>query len=308
MSDYIHQPVLVNEVIEGLAIKKNGVYVDATFGRGGHLREVLRHLGEEGRVFALDKDLAAVEAAKLLKDERLSIKHGSFTLLQSWMEERGVCGDVDGILLDLGVSSPQLDDSERGFSFLKDGPLDMRMDVTQGTGAANWVNSASAKEIAEVLKIYGEEKFHRRMAAAIVEARAVTPIETTSQLADIVAKANPSWEKHKHPATRAFQAIRIFINNELNELKICLDQCLEVLAIGGRLAVISFHSLEDRIVKRFINKHVKGDVFPLGVPIRQDQLEVRLKSISKLIKPTLEEIKSNRRARSAVLRVVEKVA
>jgi 16S rRNA (cytosine1402-N4)-methyltransferase len=307
--ELVHKPILVAEVITGLAIKEDGVYVDATFGRGGHVREILRHLGPKGRLFALDKDPAAVTAAKMIQDDRLSIKQGSFTLLQSWMQELGVSGEVDGIVMDLGVASPQLDDPKRGFSFLRAGPLDMRMDPTQGTDAARWINSAPEEEIATVLKVYGEERFHRRIAAAIVQARTLAPINTTKQLADIAAKANPKWEKYKHPATRTFQAIRIFINNELEELKVCLEQCLEVLAVGGRLAVISFHSLEDRIVKRFMQKHIQGGEFPAEIPLKQEQLAIRFKRIGgAAIKATSAEIASNIRARSAVLRIVEKIA
>lgn len=303
-----HEPVLVTEVIKGLAIKEEGVYVDATFGRGGHVREILRYLGSKGRLFTLDKDPEAVIAAGTLNDKRIAVKPGSFTLMQSWMEQLGLSGEVDGILLDLGVSSPQIDDPVRGFSFLREGPLDMRMDPSTGTSAADWINSAPEEEIAKVLKEYGEERFAKRIARAIVQARVDSPINTTKQLADIAAKANPNWEQHKHPATRTFQAIRIFINNELEELKVCLEQCLAVLAIGGRLVVISFHSLEDRIVKRFIQKHVKGGDFPAELPIKQEQLAVRLKNIGKAIKAGKTEIVSNVRSRSAVLRVVEKIA
>jgi 16S rRNA (cytosine1402-N4)-methyltransferase len=304
----MHKPVLVAEVVAKLAIKKGGIYIDATFGRGGHALEILRLLGPKGRIFALDKDPEAVETARLIKDQRFKVRHGSFTELQKWMEELGLVGKVDGILLDLGVSSPQLDEPQRGFSFLREGPLDMRMDTSTGLDAASWLNMASEQEIAKVLKEYGEEKFYRRIAAAIVRAREFAPIETTLALANIVAKANPKWEKHKHPATRAFQAIRIFINNELQELQSCLQQCLEVLAVGGCLLTISFHSLEHRIIKNFIRKHTKGGDFPAELPIKQEQLAVRLKQINGAIKAQKEEVAANPRARSAVLRVMEKLS
>lgn len=303
-----HKPVLLAEVIANLAIKKEGVYIDATFGRGGHALEILRFLGPKGRVLALDKDPEAVQAARLIKEKRLSVRQGSFTELQKWMQELDLVGFVDGILLDLGVSSPQLDEPQRGFSFLRDGPLDMRMDPSKGQDAASWINSASEKEIAKVLREYGEEKFYQRIAAAIVHAREFAPIETTLALANIVAKANPKWEKHKHPATRTFQAIRIFINNELKELQTCLQQCLEVLAVGGRLLTISFHSLEHRIIKEFIAEHAKGGNFPAEIPIKEEQLAIRLKRINRPIKAKDEEIAANPRARSAVLRVMEKLS
>ncbi len=301
-----HKPILLSEVIEQLMIKEDGVYVDATFGRGGHVLEILRHLGLKGRVFAMDKDPEAIKAVKLIKDKRLRVKQGSFTTLLKWMKELNLIGKVDGVLFDLGVSSPQLEKPERGFSFLREGPLDMRMDPTCGQDAASWINSASYEEVAEVLRTYGEERFHKRIARAIVWARESTSIRTTKQLADIVAKANPKWERHKHPATRTFQAIRIFINNELQELRDCLTQCLEILGIGGRLLVISFHSLEDRIVKQFIQEQLSGGL-PSELPIKKEQLTVRLKRVGKAIKPKEREIAANPRARSAKLRVMEKI-
>ncbi len=306
--EFEHEPVMVQEVLEGLAIKQDGVYVDATFGRGGHVRAILQHLGPKGRIFTLDKDPEALKAVELLADERVVAKQGSFTMLQQWMSELGLTGKVQGILLDLGVSSPQLDDAARGFSFLREGPLDMRMDPSQPLDAATWINKAAEEDIANVLYEYGEERFSRRIAAAIVRARAEAPIETTTQLAKIATDANPRWEKHKHPATRTFQGIRIFINNELEELKICLEQCLEVLAIGGRLAAISFHSLEDRIVKRFIKKQVTGGDLPAELPLTTQQLNICFKRIGGAIKATAEEVKSNVRARSATLRIVEKLS
>jgi 16S rRNA (cytosine1402-N4)-methyltransferase len=303
-----HKPVLLAEVIANLAIKKEGVYVDATFGRGGHALEILRLLGPKGLVLALDKDPEAVQAARLIKDKRFRVRQGSFTELQKWMEQLDLVGKVDGILLDLGVSSPQLDEPQRGFSFLREGPLDMRMDPSQGQDAASWINTASEKEIAKVLKEYGEEKFYKRIAAAIVRAREFAPVETTLALANIVAKANPRWEKHKHPATRAFQAIRIFINNELKELQACLQQCFEVLAVGGRLLTISFHSLEHRVIKEFIREYTKGADFPPEIPIKKEQLTVRLRCINGVIRAKDKEIAANPRARSAALRVMEKLS
>jgi len=300
-----HKPVLLKEVIEQLAIQEDGVYVDATFGRGGHTKEILRHLGPKGRVYALDKDPEAIAAAKLIKDKRLDVKQGSFTGLFKWMQELNLVDKVNGILLDLGVSSPQLESPERGFSFLSEGPLDMRMDPSQKQDAASWINRASYEEIDKVLKTYGQERFHGRIATAIVCEREITPIKTTKQLSDVVTKANPKWEAHKHPATRTFQAIRIFINNELHELGNCLRQGLEVLGIGGRLLVISFHSLEDRIVKEFIHEQISGGI-PPNIPITEDKINIRIKPLGGAIKPTTEEIENNPRARSAKLRIMEK--
>jgi 16S rRNA (cytosine1402-N4)-methyltransferase len=288
----MHQPVMLNEVIEYLNIKSKGIYVDGTFGRGGHAMAILQKLSAEGRLLAIDKDPAAVAAAQELTDERLQVKQGSFTQLQTWIEQLNLVHKIDGILLDLGVSSPQLEDAARGFSFLKDGPLDMRMDTAHGIDAATWINNARSEEIAEVLKEYGEERFSYRIANAIVRERKAARITTTKRLAEIVTQANPKWERHKHPATRSFQAIRIYINNELNDLPIALKQSLEVLAVGGRLAVISFHSLEDRIVKRFMREHNRKS----------------LRIVGKIIRPTAEEIVKNVRARSAILRVGEKIA
>lgn len=302
-----HQPVLTHEVIENLAVKLNGIYVDATFGRGGHSKQILERIGPEGKLVCIDKDLEAIKAAEALADERLIIRQGAFVNLKLWLEELNLSKKVSGILLDLGVSSPQLDNPKRGFSFMLDGPLDMRMDTTQQQTAAKWLNSAPVEEIAQVLREYGEEKFARRIANAIVTERKIAPITSTLRLGEIVRNANPKWEKHKHPATRSFQAIRIFINNELQELSACLEQCLEVLAVGGRLLVISFHSLEDRIVKQFIRKYSRGGDIPIGVPLRQDQLTIRLKVIGSAYRASAAEVERNPRARSAVLRVMEKL-
>lgn len=308
MSDH-HQPVLLKEVIHYLAVEPNGYYVDATFGRGGHSLEILHRLEQTGCLLAIDKDAEAIKYAQdnFNNYKNFRIEQGSFNMLQNIVTNCGLMGKINGILLDLGVSSPQLDNPSRGFSFLQDGPLDMRMDTTQTFDATQWINAASENEIAQVLRDYGEEKFAKRIARSIVDERSKTTINRTLQLADIVAKANPAWEKHKHPATRSFQAIRIFINKELQELAECLTQCLAVLADGGRLAVISFHSLEDRIVKKFIQKQERGDDFPPDFPVTASQLRPRLKRIAWGIRASDQEINNNPRARSAVLRVVEKL-
>lgn len=301
-----HQPVLLRESIEALAIKSEGLYVDGTFGRGGHSREILKHLGPKGRLLAIDKDPEAVEFAHryLGEDQRFTIIHGSFRELDTFVQT--VFGrNVDGILLDLGVSSPQFDQSERGFSFTHDGPLDMRMDTTCGMTAAQWLRTVKESELSEVLKEYGEERFAKRIARAIVKARQEKAITRTKQLADIVAAANPAWERHKHPATRTFQALRIYINNELDDLNHVLEHCLNVLAPQGRLTVISFHSLEDRRVKRFLRQQSQGNL-PAGLPVKEDQLSSRLTIIGRAIKPSAEEVAKNPRARSAILRVGEK--
>lgn len=301
-----HESVLLQEAVEALCYKTTGVYVDGTFGRGGHSRAILSLLDEKSRLIGIDKDPDAVcEGIKLTKeDARFSIIHASFSQIEN------ILGDIliDGILLDLGVSSPQLDDPERGFSFMQDGPLDMRMNPQQGKSAAEWIAMADEKEIADVLWEYGEERFSRRMAKAIVNERKQNPIITTGHLAQLVKEANPKWEKHKHPATRAFQAIRIFINKELNDLKEGLDAAVKLLKPGGRLVVISFHSLEDRIVKRFIKKEMHGDQheLPRWVPVQYQEINRRLRSISKPVRANEKEIAVNVRARSAIMRVAEK--
>jgi len=305
-----HITVLLNEAVDALVHNPDGVYVDCTFGRGGHSQLILDRLSEKGSLIAIDKDPEAIAYAhqRFGDEPRFQIEHGSFAELESFMAQRDLIGKVSGVLMDLGVSSPQLDDPSRGFSFQSDGPLDMRMDTTQGQSAAEWINSAAESEIADVLFKYGEERFGRRMAAAIVREREGEPISTTARLSAIVAAANPKWEKGKNPATRAFQGIRIFINRELEDVESVLDQTLEVLAVGGRMAVISFHSLEDRIVKRFIRTHVKGDEhLPPGIPVTQDMMRIRLKAIGKAIKASGAELQDNPRARSAVMRVAEKL-
>ncbi len=309
-STLIHKPVLLEETLTALNIKLKGIYIDGTFGRGGHSQEILKELGESGKLLAFDKDPHAIATANTIaaNDDRLHVKRGSFTQLKQTVEELGWQGKVDGIFLDLGVSSPQLDDAERGFSFRFDGPLDMRMDPDSGQSAAQWLASADERDIMMVLFDYGEEKFARRIASAIVAARQEQPINTTKRLASIVAAANPSKERNKDPSTRTFQAIRIFINQELEDLKTCLSQAVDLLAPGGRLVVISFHSLEDRIVKRFIREQCKGDDYPLDLPVMHAQLNQNMKMIGKAIKAGRKELDENPRARSAVMRVAERLA
>ncbi|MBW9256150.1 MAG: 16S rRNA (cytosine(1402)-N(4))-methyltransferase RsmH [Candidatus Thiodiazotropha sp. (ex. Lucinisca nassula)] len=303
-----HLSVLLQASVEALKVEPMGIYIDATFGRGGHSRLILEGLGEGGRLIGIDRDPQAVAHAEqsFAQDNRFRMVQENFAMLAEVAEQQGVAGQVNGILLDLGVSSPQLDQAQRGFSFTQDGPLDMRMDPSRGVSAAEWLAKAESREIAQVLKTYGEERHARRIARAIVEARVEQPIETTGRLAELVSQANPSWEKGKHPATRSFQAIRIFINGELDALRQTLDGVIDVLAPGGRLAVISFHSLEDRIVKRFMRDQAKGDPFPPGVPVTDDQRQPRLRLVGKAITPDEAEISANPRARSAVLRVAER--
>lgn len=305
-----HQSVLLHESIKGLNIKACGIYFDGTFGRGGHSKEILNHLSDEGRLFAIDKDPDAVQYAKdnFGLDTRFQIVHGSFANIQEFAAEAQVVGKVDGILLDLGVSSPQLDNPQRGFSFMEQGPLDMRMDLTQAISAAQFINEAEASELATVFRQYGEERYAGRIARAIVDARQINPITTTLQLAELVKEANPKWEKNKHPATRVFQAIRIHVNQELIDLAVCLERCISLLAVGGRLAVISFHSLEDRIVKQFMRDKEQGLRPPPEVPVRYETLKTDFKRIGKAVMPSEEEVKHNVRARSAVLRIGEKLA
>jgi 16S rRNA (cytosine1402-N4)-methyltransferase len=304
----VHQTVLLREAVEALVTERDGCYVDGTFGRGGHSREILSELGEGGRLLAVDKDPEALAVAQQFKegDERFDFVHDSFARLPHQLRRKGIDA-VDGILLDLGVSSPQLDDGGRGFSFTHDGPLDMRMDTTRGETAAQWLAKASHGDIARVLREYGEERHAGRIASAILRAREAAPIQTTGELARIVSEANPSWEKHKHPATRAFQGIRIFINRELEELEEFLDVSVDLLRPGGRLVIISFHSLEDRIVKRFIRRMERGQQPPRGVPVRDHQVNRRLKSVGRAVKPAAAELAENPRARSAVMRVAERL-
>ncbi len=304
-----HETVLLREAVEALVTDPDGVYVDGTFGRGGHSRAVLAQLGAGGRLVAADKDPAAVAVASEVAqgDERFEFYHGSFARLPHQLRGLGIAA-VDGVLLDLGVSSPQLDDGERGFSFLRDGPLDMRMDTSSGATAAEWLSAAPEEEIAAVLKDYGEERFARRIAAAIVAARKSAPLETTAQLAKVVSEAHPRWEKHKHPATRAFQAIRIKVNGELDDLEKFLDGALDMLRVGGRLVVISFHSLEDRLVKRYMRDMSRGEALPRGLPVKESALNRRMRLVGKAVRASAGEVALNPRARSAVMRVAEKIA
>jgi 16S rRNA (cytosine1402-N4)-methyltransferase len=306
----VHRSVLLQESITGLAIQPDGIYVDGTFGRGGHSRAILEQLNQSGRLIAIDKDLEAIDHAEkhLSNDPRFTIAHGSFAQLAEVTEKLGVYGQVNGILLDLGMSSPQLDNAERGFSFMHEGPLDMRMNSTQPLNAARFVNEADAFEMTDVFRQYGEERFAGRIARAIIIAREESPILTTAALAEIVKEANPKWEKHKHPATRVFQAIRIHINQELTDLTECLKQSVGALAVGGRLVVISFHSLEDRIVKQFMRSQEQGIQPPLGVPIKAVDIKTHFRRVGKAIKPHDDEIKENVRSRSAVLRIGERIA
>lgn len=309
MADSQHITVLLNEAVEALVTDTSGFYVDGTFGRGGHSALIMQQLSADGRLLGIDKDLAAIATAntRFADDARFAIAHGSFAELAQLVEARGMIGKIAGVLLDLGVSSPQLDEAERGFSFMQDGPLDMRMDQTRGQSAADWINTASEDDIVWVFKEYGEERFAKRMARAIVAERQKTLFTRTKHLAEVIKEANPAWEKGKHPATRAFQAIRIQVNNELIDLDSVLEQALTVLAPGGRMVVISFHSLEDRAVKRFIRRQELGDPVPKGLPIRDDQLNKRMRSIGKAVKASDNEVNANPRSRSAVMRVAEKL-
>lgn len=303
---FVHRTVLLHEAVDGLAIKPDGVYVDCTFGRGGHSRLILSQLGEQGRLIAFDKDLQAIAEAATIHDSRFEIVHSGFVMLREALAERGIA-QVDGVLMDLGVSSPQLDDGSRGFSFRFDAPLDMRMDTTRGLTASQWLNAAEEKEIAEVVKDYGEERFAKQVAAAIVASRINGPIVSTGQLAKIVATAVRTREPGQDPATRTFQAIRIYINRELEELSLTLPQALACLAPGGRLSVIAFHSLEDRIVKRFVQDAATSDRLPSRLPIRAAEIaEAPLKILGKPVRASAEEIKANPRARSAILRISQR--
>lgn len=306
-----HLSVMLEEALHHLAIKKDGVYIDGTFGRGGHSQRILEALGENGRLYAFDRDETAINceiAQKLSQDSRFQLVHAPFSEMENVVIELNLNGQFDGILLDLGVSSPQLDDETRGFSFMNDGALDMRMDTTQGLSAAQWLAQIDEKTLTQVLFDYGEERFARRIANTIITTRATQPIETTRQLAKLIEDTIPFREKHKHPATRSFQAIRIAVNNELGELESVLQQSKNVLKSNGRLVVISFHSLEDRIVKRFMRDEsgVKRNVGKL--PIKEADIEKGvLNMLSKAIKPTANEVAQNPRSRSAVLRVAERV-
>ena len=307
-----HTPVLLDEVLAGLSVQADGRYCDATFGRGGHAAAILQQLGAAGRLCAIDRDPAAIAAGRerFAAEPRLTLVRGSFGRLEERVRAAGWEGELQGVLLDLGVSSPQLDEAGRGFSFMQDGPLDMRMDNESGLSAAQWLARAGEREIADVLFKLGEEKFSRRIARAIVAARAATPIVTTRQLAEIVAGAVPTREPGKHPATRTFQAIRIHVNRELEEVEAALPQAVGLLAPGGRLCVISFHSLEDRLVKRFMRRETQGDPVYAGLPGHTVPAHARprLQLVGGATMPTAAEVAANPRARSAVLRVAERLA
>lgn len=304
-----HITVLLNEAVHALAIKPNGIYVDGTFGRGGHSGKILSQLGPDGRLVAFDRDLAAIESAKAINDSRFSIIHSHFASMQARLADIGII-QVDGILLDLGISSPQIDDAERGFSFRYDAPLDMRMDQSSGQTAAEFLSRTTEQQLAEVIKNYGEERFAKSIARAIIKERNDgRTITTTGQLAQIVAGAVTRFEPGQNPATRTFQALRIFINQELEELSLTLPQCLALLKPQGRLAVISFHSLEDRMVKQFIRDQENRDDLPSNFPVRAADLpQPKLISVGKAIKPGAEEVEANPRSRSAVLRVAERTS
>nr|WP_274520623.1 MULTISPECIES: 16S rRNA (cytosine(1402)-N(4))-methyltransferase RsmH [Ectothiorhodospira] len=305
-----HRPVLLEEALAGLAVQEDGIYVDATFGRGGHSAAILERLGPEGRLIALDQDpqAQAVASRRFGDEPRFQFLRGSFADLSALLEGCAVMGQVRGLLLDLGVSSPQLDDATRGFSFMNDGPLDMRMDPDRGESAAQWLAHAGEGEIAKVLRELGEERFARRIARRLVEAREEAPVERTGRLAELISEAVPRHERHKHPATRSFQAIRLHVNRELESLDACLAQISRVLAPGGRLAVISFHSLEDRRVKRFIRRQVEGEPVPRDLPVRDLPPGRTLRHIGKAQRAGEAELAVNPRARSAVLRVAERLS
>jgi len=301
-----HTAVLLDEAVDALAIKPGGVYVDGTFGRGGHSRMILERLGSGGKLIALDKDPAAVAVGSAWCDKRFSMVHGSFAQLAEVL--RGQEAErVDGILLDLGVSSPQLDEAARGFSFRFDAPLDMRMDISSGITAAQWLSTVDEGLLAEVIRDYGEERFAKQIARAVVAARTNGPIQTTGQLVELVGKAVRTREPGQNPATRTFQAIRIYLNHELEELARVLPECVKHLTHGGRLVVISFHSLEDRIVKHFMRDMSEGDKLPRNVPIRASEVpQGRLRKIGKAVRAGEQELRVNARARSAVMRVAER--
>jgi 16S rRNA (cytosine1402-N4)-methyltransferase len=311
----MHITVLLHEAVDALAIKPEGIYVDGTFGRGGHSRLILSKLGSKGRLIAFDKDPTAIEVGRTIEDERFCIKHGGFAQMQQMLQTMEI-QHVDGVLLDLGVSSPQLEEASRGFSFGSDGPLDMRMDTSRGQTAAEWVASATENHLEKVIKDYGEERFARQIARAIVVARTREPIITTLQLAEIVSSVIRSRQRKRenkqHPATRTFQAMRIYINQELEELSLVLPQCVELLNPGGRLVVISFHSLEDRIVKRFMRAAASSDELPRGVPLREKEIQrlskQKLKLIGRAKRSEEQEVAMNIRSRSAVMRVAERIS
>lgn len=307
-AEYQHITVLLNEAVDALAVREDGIYVDGTFGRGGHSRLILSRLGSQGRLIVFDKDPQAIEAAQKLaeQDGRVTVVHDGFSSFQTTLDKLGI-EEIDGALFDLGISSPQIDDGVRGFSFRFDAPLDMRMDPTRGMSAAEWIATASEQDLHEVIKNYGEERFSRQIARAIVAQRTESPIDTTRKLAQLVAQNVRTRERGQDPATRTFQAVRIFINRELEEVEAVLPQVMGRLKQGGRLAVIAFHSLEDRIVKQFVKKYSQHPPLPRWAAVKEADLPLPpLKAVGKAIKPGVEETASNPRARSAVLRVAER--
>jgi len=308
MTSFNHQSVLLDEALESLNIRPSGIYIDATFGRGGHSRAILKKLSKDGRLIAFDQDPEAVAFAKqqFADEPRLTIEHCNFDQVADVIEQYGLTKKIDGVLMDLGVSSPQLDDAGRGFSFLRSGPLDMRMDTSRGETARQWLARVKPADLIHVLKKYGEEKFAKRITAAIVETRAEREITETGDLAEIISNAIPVKEKHKHPATRSFQAIRICINDELQAIERGLQGAASVLATGGRLSVISFHSLEDRIVKRFMRDVSSRPKLPAGFPVMEADIEVPFRLVAKPVVADAKELDQNPRARSARLRVLER--
>ena len=310
VSGFNHAPVMHTEVIASMQIREDGYYVDGTYGRGGHAQSILSQLGENGRLIVMDKDPEAIQAAKLAigNDKRVTIVHDDFANMKDQLMALALCEEIDGVLLDLGVSSPQLDDASRGFSFQNNGPLDMRMNPGQGESASEWLCHADEKEIARVLWEYGEERFSRRIARKIVEGRQTDKINDTASLSALISSCIPQRDQKKHPATRSFQAIRIHINRELDRIVTLLDSILEILKVGGRILVISFHSLEDRLVKRFFKQHSRQPKIPRGLPVKDSEIKssIRLKLIGKAIKASASELVVNPRARSAVLRVAER--
>lgn len=307
-AEFSHVTVLLQEAVEALAIKPEGTYVDATFGRGGHSRQILAALGPKGRLIAFDRDPAAVDASRLIEDKRFTLVHEPFSALAAELDGMGVT-KVDGVLMDIGVSSPQLDDPERGMSFRFDAPLDMRMDTTRGESVSQWLARATVAEITTVVRDYGEERFAYAVAKAIDAARTGGAIATTGQLAAVVEKAVRTREPGQHPATRTFQALRIFINRELEELSLTLPQAVSKLNEGGRLVVIAFHSLEDRIVKRFMRDHSRPPALPRGLPIREvDRPKPALELLGDAMRPSAEEVRENPRSRSAIMRVAARTS
>ncbi len=305
-----HVSVLHGEAVEALAIRSDGFYVDATYGRGGHSQSILQALGEQGRLMAMDCDSDAIEHAgrQFAADGRFSIVHCNYSEIESALTEVGAPPAIDGVLFDLGVSSPQLDQAQRGFSFDHDGPLDMRMDQTRGQPVSEWLAGATQEELTDVFRSYGEERYAKRIAAKVIEVVQQRPVTTTGDLAEIIKKAHPRWEKHKHPATRCFQALRIFINRELDNLKAALDTCINLIKPGGRLVVISFHSLEDRIVKRFIKGAAERKNVPRGMPVLQPEAPAPFVSVGKAVRPGAAEVAANPRSRSSIMRVAERAA